>query len=121
MHCRSGRCRRIGDDAFCASLYDEKKHAMLAEYRRLLYVALTRAEDRLYICGATGKEKISEQSWYHLVKTGLTPLATEFEMPWGKGLRIGKEPYPIIPVSREAESQDPLRQIDCQASFGGSQ
>jgi len=79
-------------DSFCASLYDEKRQAMLAEYRRLLYVALTRAEDRLYICGATAKDKISEQSWYHLVKTGLTPLTTEFDMAWGKGLRLGEIP-----------------------------
>jgi ATP-dependent helicase/nuclease subunit A len=79
-------------DAFCASLYDGHKQAMLAEYRRLLYVALTRAEDRLYICGATNKEKISEHSWYHMVRTGLAPLTKEFETGWGKGLRMGTVP-----------------------------
>lgn len=36
------------------------------EYRRLLYVALTRAEDRLYICGARGRSKPADNSWYSL-------------------------------------------------------
>ncbi|MES2905651.1 MAG: double-strand break repair helicase AddA [Pseudomonadota bacterium] len=36
------------------------------EYRRLLYVALTRAEQRLTICGAQGKSKLPEDCWYAL-------------------------------------------------------
>lgn len=38
------------------------------EYRRLLYVALTRAEDRLYIGGAAGDRAHDEGSWYELTK-----------------------------------------------------
>jgi ATP-dependent helicase/nuclease subunit A len=34
------------------------------EYRRLFYVALTRAEDRLYIGGYQSKRPIIDQSWY---------------------------------------------------------
>ncbi len=37
------------------------------EYRRLLYVALTRAEDRLYICGYKGKREPRHDCWYNLV------------------------------------------------------
>lgn len=83
---------REGDDALCAGLRDTQQQAMLAEYRRLMYVALTRAEDRLYIYGATAKEKLNEQCWYHLIKTGLTPMATPFETPWGEGFRVGSAP-----------------------------
>ncbi|AXO13263.1 double-strand break repair helicase AddA [Thalassospira indica] len=36
------------------------------EYNRLLYVALTRAEDRLYICGWQGRRKAPEHCWYNL-------------------------------------------------------
>ncbi|MDE3015603.1 MAG: double-strand break repair helicase AddA [Pseudomonadota bacterium] len=79
-----------GDDALCASLRDAGKQAMMEEYRRLLYVALTRAEDRLYICGATGKDKISDQCWYSLIKSGLEPMAASVEMEGGKGLRVGE-------------------------------
>ena len=38
------------------------------EYRRLLYVALTRAEDRLCICGYRKKNKASDESWYELCR-----------------------------------------------------
>ena len=46
-----------------------------AEYRRLLYVALTRAEDRLYVCGWRGKPTPPEGCWYNLVARGLAGAA----------------------------------------------
>ena len=80
------------DDSICQQLRWAGKEETLSEYRRLLYVALTRAEDRLYICGATGKDKISEQSWYHHIKAGIETIATPFETPLGEGLLIGCHP-----------------------------
>lgn len=41
------------------------------EFRRLLYVAMTRAADRLYVYGAQNAEKTSEKSWYSLIRSGL--------------------------------------------------
>jgi len=41
------------------------------EYRRLLYVAMTRAEDRLYVCGAAGKKTPLSESWYFYVQRAL--------------------------------------------------
>ena len=41
------------------------------EYRRLLYVALTRAADRLYVCGWTGQRKPPDDAWYPFVRAGL--------------------------------------------------
>ncbi len=42
------------------------------EYRRLLYVALTRAEDRLYVCGwKTRQIQSGTRSWHELVVGGL--------------------------------------------------
>jgi ATP-dependent helicase/nuclease subunit A len=41
------------------------------EYRRLLYVALTRAEDRLYICGWKTRASQSATSWYGLIQAGM--------------------------------------------------
>jgi len=43
------------------------------EYRRLLYVAMTRAAERLIICGTQGKNKIPDGCWYELVESALTP------------------------------------------------
>ena len=44
------------------------------EYRRLLYVAMTRAEDQLYVCGYKGKNNILPTSWYNYVRDGLESL-----------------------------------------------
>ncbi len=41
------------------------------EYRRLLYVAMTRAAERLVVCGAQGKNKIPDGCWYQLVRDAL--------------------------------------------------
>ncbi|MGB8841643.1 MAG: double-strand break repair helicase AddA, partial [Aliidongia sp.] len=44
------------------------------EYRRLLYVALTRAEDRLYICGWQSKVTKNDACWYALIRDGMAQL-----------------------------------------------
>jgi ATP-dependent helicase/nuclease subunit A len=46
---------------------DENEH----EYRRLLYVAMTRAAERLIVCGCHGKKKPNPDCWYDLVRNGL--------------------------------------------------
>ena len=51
-------------NAYCNQVKREKKLEDYNEYLRLLYVALTRAEDELYILG---KEPVQKGSWYDLV------------------------------------------------------
>jgi ATP-dependent helicase/nuclease subunit A len=46
------------------------------EYRRLLYVALTRAEDRLIVCGWRGKNAAPAGCWYNLVAGALDATST---------------------------------------------
>ena len=41
------------------------------EYRRLLYVAMTRAKERLVIAGTRGRNKIPDGCWYQLVEDAL--------------------------------------------------
>lgn len=55
------------------SLLDSSDADAMAEYRRLLYVGMTRAEDRLIICGRQGKRPMSDDNWYRLVETALKP------------------------------------------------
>lgn len=51
--------------------------AALAEYYRLLYVAMTRAEDRLLIAGyRKGTKEAPATSWYALIDDQLRPLCT---------------------------------------------
>jgi ATP-dependent helicase/nuclease subunit A len=44
------------------------------EYRRLLYVAMTRAADRLIVCGADGIKARPKGCWYDLVRDALDPF-----------------------------------------------
>jgi ATP-dependent helicase/nuclease subunit A len=41
------------------------------EYRRLLYVGMTRAEDRLVVCGFHGRNKPRDDTWHALVSRAL--------------------------------------------------
>ncbi|MGH6867161.1 MAG: double-strand break repair helicase AddA [Methyloceanibacter sp.] len=50
------------------------------EYHRLLYVAMTRAQDRLYVCGWQGqRDGPGKGSWYELIRTGLQGRLTPGE------------------------------------------
>lgn len=77
-------------DTVFDKILKQRENEILSEYRRLLYVALTRAEDRLYIYGASGNKKIKENSWYHHIKTGMEEIAEPFTTEFGEGLRVGK-------------------------------
>jgi ATP-dependent helicase/nuclease subunit A len=92
--------RRGHEDALVRSLRADANLLRDQEYRRLLYVALTRAEDRLYICGWRQAKTPPEGCWYNLIEAGLAdigekvdfdfpPLAGDEDGEWkGPGLRI---------------------------------
>jgi ATP-dependent helicase/nuclease subunit A len=47
---------------------------LMREHRRLLYVALTRARDRLCICGFAGKNGVKPGSWYEFAQAAAREL-----------------------------------------------
>jgi len=70
--------RKQDDTDVMAQSRDEADRAARDEYRRLLYVAMTRAAERLIICGTQGRTKIPDGCWYQLVSDALeTHCATE--------------------------------------------
>lgn len=73
------------------------------EHWRLLYVALTRAEERLYIGGALGpKDKgvPPQESWYSAAGLSLGTLGCEWQEDpiWGRALRFG-DPELAVPAA----------------------
>jgi ATP-dependent helicase/nuclease subunit A len=62
----------------CAETRAEADRHRDQEYRRLLYVAMTRAEDRLYVCGWHGPQTPSETCWYNLVADGIAAIAEPY-------------------------------------------
>ena len=74
-----------------------------AERNRLLYVALTRARDRLYVCGYDGKNARPPGCWYELITTGLADRLVRMED--AKGLTVHRlaEPQRVPPKARKSE------------------
>jgi ATP-dependent helicase/nuclease subunit A len=63
--------RRALEEERCRAAREAANDRRDKEYRRLLYVALTRAEDRLYVCGYHGVSGAAEGCWHGLCRTGL--------------------------------------------------
>ncbi len=77
-----------------AEARERARNAAEDEHRRLLYVAMTRAADRLIVCGARGQNKAPEGCWYDLIHDALVPVALELSSADddGKIWRIHKAP-----------------------------
>ncbi|WP_342643391.1 double-strand break repair helicase AddA [Rhodoligotrophos ferricapiens] len=65
-------------------LREREQQAQFEEYNRLLYVAMTRARDRLYICGYKGARPPAGITWYDLISTALKPRAREIVLADGE-------------------------------------
>ncbi|MCE2509372.1 MAG: double-strand break repair helicase AddA [Alphaproteobacteria bacterium] len=97
--------RRAYEESVAREAREAQRRLRDQEYRRLLYVALTRAEDRLYVAGWAPKKA---GSWYELIEAGLQGLAAPVSLEaGGEGLRLedaqtadpDKTGKPLLPVS----------------------
>jgi len=71
--------RRDDEEGLAGDLRARLGAAREAEYRRLLYVAMTRAEDRLYVGGwQDNAREIPAGCWYRLVERGMTEAGMPF-------------------------------------------
>jgi ATP-dependent helicase/nuclease subunit A len=59
------------------------------EYFRLLYVAMTRAEDRLYICGWQTKREGGQKNWYTHIQNALKTSTQAIEFDFGQEVFAG--------------------------------
>jgi len=105
---------------------------MVEEHHRLLYVAMTRAEDRLIVCGVQAKGEPPEGSWYAMIEQGLaqsqpglreigegedavrrfmvTPPAPHDAAEQKAAMPVPEAPAWLTrPVAREAEPAPPLK------------
>jgi ATP-dependent helicase/nuclease subunit A len=76
------------------------------EYRRLLYVAMTRAEDRLVVCGADGERKRPDGCWYDLIRRALDPDLVEETDGEDKVLRYRKT---AAPAASGPADEEPIK------------
>ncbi len=88
------------DPDAAAELRDQRAALDTAEHLRLLYVALTRAKDRLVVCGAGGRGVDKDAlAWHRLVADGMRRAgARPSPAPVGgddEALILGDEPPPL--------------------------
>ena len=103
--------RRSHEERVCQTARTAAYQLRDQEYRRLLYVAMSRAEDRLYVCGWHGERKPPPECWYELVVNGLARLdnVSQFTFQergddgWGgRGLRlVGEQGVPASGDGRD--------------------
>ena len=75
----------MNDVTHLSAARDRMRREAEDEYRRLLYVAMTRASDRLIVCGADGDRKRPDGCWWNLVTSALLPLSSEEFAADGEG------------------------------------
>ncbi|MGE5539182.1 MAG: double-strand break repair helicase AddA [Gemmatimonas sp.] len=63
--------KKDDDDPVAARARAERLQRETREYHRLLYVAMTRAEDRLVVAGCRPAKASNATNWYQMVTTGL--------------------------------------------------
>jgi ATP-dependent helicase/nuclease subunit A len=90
------------------------------EYRRLLYVAMTRAADLLIVCGADGERTRPPGCWYNLVREPLQPFLVaegdgddkvfRYRKPGGAAIEFRAPAAPSAPKTDRIEIPQWLRQ-----------
>ncbi|MBS9721677.1 double-strand break repair helicase AddA [Tianweitania sp. BSSL-BM11] len=83
------------------------------EYRRLLYVGMTRAEDQLIVCGYHGKRGPTNPTWLTMVREGLEGQAetTTNDLPDERGTvlhyQVTKQPVVLKDAAQTASEEAP--------------
>lgn len=96
-------------------LVELQKKRELEEHRRLLYVAITRAEERLIMGGSLGvsrKGEVPDASWYLMLEDGMSALgcAWQEDKRWGRVMRhVGQEGASVAtPANADADVVQPM-------------
>ncbi len=90
-------------------MLDEYRQADDEERRRLLYVAMTRAADRLVICGWNNSgNDLPEDCWYHAARNRLKDRMTEEEDPeFGEPVLVMEQRAAESEAARPAADREP--------------
>jgi ATP-dependent helicase/nuclease subunit A len=99
--------RKGGEDCEAlARARTEMREAEAGEHRRLLYVAMTRAAQRLVVAGFENSKGRSDGCWHDLVRHGLEDSMNPIPASWGEGetiLRFGEG----LTAENESEKGEP--------------
>lgn len=77
----------------------------IEERNRLLYVAMTRARDRLYVCGFEGKKGRDRDCWYDLIHDGLTGRLESASAFDGRAAQRLRQAQQVPPARRTSDTE----------------
>lgn len=100
--------------------WEKNQQAELEEHSRLLYVALTRSEERLVLAGSLGKrsDEPHKKSWYHPLKAAMEAMGAEERDDgdgWGTKLVYSGTITPQTGADM-GKADAPLKQVDPQTA-----
>lgn len=98
--------KRANEDGLCSDLREHGRARREDEHRRLLYVAMTRARDRLYLCGWETRNGRKAGCWYDLVADALEGAAEPVELEFGETGRRLSTPQTAQPDGEQKEAAD---------------
>jgi ATP-dependent helicase/nuclease subunit A len=116
--------RADDQDENCRAARDAANRRRDQEYRRLLYVAMTRAEDRLYVCGWETRRAPAPHCWYRLITDALGGvcqpepdafLATQRGLDETRVLRLTSRQTAAVPAPSEAAKAPPRQPLPAWA------
>ena len=102
------------DNKIIEQIKQQNRAATKREYLRQLYVAMTRAEEELYVCGfaKNSDKESSESSWYSIIKEAITPFAVvkkyDFNQLLGSDNRRNYQMGEGLVVGKDFASDAPL-------------
>jgi ATP-dependent helicase/nuclease subunit A len=105
------RIKADRDHPVLAALREEQFERENAEYVRLLYVAMTRAADHLYICGSTSRD-LPEGCWYRRIMQALAAKNLGKQYLDEEGRTIWRHEHSQEPSASERDSQHTLPPSD---------
>jgi ATP-dependent helicase/nuclease subunit A len=112
--------RREVEDPVVGMARATAERARDEEYWRLLYVALTRAEDRLYVCGYETSKAAPDGCWYKLCRDAWADLGEEVEFDfadcgpagWSGTGRVVAAPQVARPRAEKAPERPLLAAVE---------
>jgi ATP-dependent helicase/nuclease subunit A len=86
---------KANDVAAVAAARERVRREIEDEHGRLLYVAMTRAINRLIVCGAEGERSPHEGCWWNMISGALRPVSAEEPADDGEGTVWRYRPTPL--------------------------
>ncbi|HKQ95381.1 MAG TPA: UvrD-helicase domain-containing protein, partial [Aestuariivirgaceae bacterium] len=106
------RVKEGRDHPRIGALRDRLRDAALAEYDRLLYVAMTRARDRLYVCGhpdRSGTRELAAECWYSRIEAALKAHGRSLTDEEGRTVwRYESAADAVSPIAVPSDAEKPV-------------